>query len=487
MLVNPEKSTRSRRERGITKWICAYIVLWLIALPFASTFFINNRHVVFPTFVTLAIFLYFSLRLRFQIQGNIFGEIGFVYLTFAVAYTVFPAYGFLALDSLSSGNGFQSLALLIPDPGQLGLHLWRHVLFIASLAFGYLLFRGRLTPSFASFATVGDAEKAIILFVLASISIGVIVPWSLSAPVESYVDNYTRYDTLSWIGMRVIAICSVLKNAGTFVLLTILFQNYKRYRFYIWPFVLLRVLQEIMGSFGARIGAFMILVAVAVLYHYCVKHVTFKKGLLLTLAFGLAFSAIEIARATGFSPSDLKDAAMQNEGMPAGELGAVFLPGFHLYAERANGTLPPVPWQVFFNDFISLLPLEQTKWVPMYWYADNYFPDAVVPPMTMGPIALSALWGGEISLAVQGFINGIAFAFLMRWFARNGGKWQVMTAYVFCYSTCIMCLKYSIFWHLAPLVKIILPMIVTVSFLAKYGGRQNAAIRRNPTCSMETR
>ena len=152
--------------------------------------------------------------------------------------------------------------------------------------------------------------------------------------------------------------------------------------------------------------------------------------------------------------------------MPAAELGAVFVPGFHLYSERSAGTLPPVPWQMFFNDFISTLPLvDQTRWNPMFWYARNYFPDAVVPPLTLGPIAMSALWGGEIGLAILGFINGILFAFLMRWFVREGGKWQVMTVYVFCYSTCIMCLKYSIFYHLTPLVKIILPLLFIVSVL----------------------
>jgi len=297
--------------------------------------------------------------------------------------------------------------------------------------------------------------------------VSIVVLWCLSAPVSEYIDNYTRYDNLSWIGMRVIAICGVLKNGGTYVFLTILFRNYKRYRLYIWPFVLLRVLQEVLGSFGARIGAFTILIAAALLYHYCVKQVTLRKGLLITLALVLVFSAVEIARSTDLNPSALKDAALQEHGMPAAELGADFFPGFHLYAERANGTLPPVEWQVFFNDFISVLPLAQKKWIPMYWYADNYFPDAVVPPMTMGPIAMSALWGGEIGLVVQGFINGISFAFLMRWFAGNGAKWQVMTVYAYCYSTCIMCLKYSIFWHLAPLVKIILPLVVIVSLLAK--------------------
>jgi len=467
MPANLERGLPARRQPGIAKWICAYFLIWLVAFPFAPAFFIENLPILLPSFVTIAIFLCFSLRLRFQIQDNIFGEIGFLYLVFAVAYTVFPAYGFAALESLSSGSGFQSLALLNPDPAQLGLHLWRHVLFIAAVASGYLLFRGRHTPKFGSFETFGDAEKPIVRFLFVAILIGIIVPWSLSAPVGTYVDNYTRYDNLSWIGMRVIAICGVLKNGGTYVFLTILFRNYKRYRLYIWPFVLLRVLQEVLGSFGARIGAFTILIAAALLYHYCVKQVTLRKGLLITLALVLVFSAVEIARSTDLNPSALKDAALQEHGMPAAELGAVFFPGFHLYAERANGTLPPVEWQVFFNDFISVLPLAQKKWIPMYWYADNYFPDAVVPPMTMGPIAMSALWGGEIGLVVQGFINGISFAFLMRWFAGNGAKWQVMTVYAYCYSTCIMCLKYSIFWHLAPLVKIILPLVVIVSLLAK--------------------
>jgi hypothetical protein len=154
--------------------------------------------------------------------------------------------------------------------------------------------------------------------------------------------------------------------------------------------------------------------------------------------------------------------------MPAGELGAVFVSGFHLYSERSSRTLPPIEWQVFFNDFISLIPLvDQTKWHPMYWYANNYFPNAVVPPVTLGPIAESALWGGEINLLVRGLLNGVLFAFLMRWFARDGGKWQVTTVYVFCYSTCIMCLKYSIFYHLPQLEKTILPVLLIVGVLAK--------------------
>lgn len=457
------------RDRAlIANGIAVYLLIWFMAFFFMPTFIVRNLQILLPSFVAALIFISFSLCLRVQVQDNIFGEIGFIYLGFAVAYTVFPAYGFLTLDSLSSGTGFQNLALLAPSQSELGLHLWRQVLFIAALGCGYLFFRGRHAAKFKSFKNFGIAEKPITNFLFVAILFSLVVLWGLSAPVNTYIDNYTRYDNLSWIARRLVTICTVLKMGGTFVLLTIMFNNYRRYRLYIWPLVLLLAAYEIEFSLGSRIDAFIILMAAAALYHYCVKPITLKRGFLVMLAFGLVFSVIEVARSGGLDLSDLKETLSQERGMPAGELGAVFVPGFHLYSERSRGALPPVEWQMFFNDFISMVPLvDQTRWSPMYWYAKNYFPDAVVPPLTVGPIAESALWGGEIDLFVRGLINGALFAFLMRWFARDGWKWQVMTIYVFCYSTCIMCLKYSIFYHLTPLFKIILPVLLIVSVLKK--------------------
>ncbi len=465
MQLSLEMGLPSRgNQLSIAKWISAYILIWLFAFLFEQAFFIDNLQILLPTFATIGVFLYFSLRLRSEIQGNIFGEIGFVYLAFAVAYTVFPAYGFLARDTLRSGVGVPILESLLPDQSELGLQLWRQVLFLVAVAAGYLLFRGRRTPTFSSSDTLGGAEKLIIWFLFVGTIVSVAVLWWLSAPVHEYIDNYTRYDHLSWIGLRVVAICTFLKTGGTFVLLPILFRRYKLYRKYIWSFVLLRTVQEILVSFGARIDAFVILIAAAVLYHYCVKQITLKRALVVALALVLAFSAIATVRLGGFDSSE--QSAITN--LDLGELGAVFIPGFHLYTERSMGTLPPVPWQLFFDDFIAMVPLvNDRKWQPMYWWADNYAPDAVVPPITLGPIAMSALWGGEVGLFIEGLINGILFALLMRWFAKSSGNWRVMVVYVFCYSTCIMCLKYSVLFHLAPLVRTILPLVLIVSVLAK--------------------
>src|SRR5208337_3279887 len=162
MPLGAEPGLSARGRMLIAKGIGIYILIWFIAFLFEPNFFIRNAQILLPSFVVMALFLCFSLWLRFQVQQNVFGEIGFVYLAFAVAYTVFPAYGFLTLDSLSSGVGFQNLAALGPDQGELGRHLWRHVLFIAAVGAGYLLFRGRHTPKFDSIKDLGSAEKPII-------------------------------------------------------------------------------------------------------------------------------------------------------------------------------------------------------------------------------------------------------------------------------------------------------------------------------------
>jgi len=467
MPVNSDCVLHAIGRAQIWKWVGVYVSLWLIAFLVVPSFFIENFQILLPSIVAIGIFLCFSLWLRFRLQDSVFGEIGFIYLAFALAYTVFPAYGFLTLDYLSSGIGVPILETLKPDEGELSVHLWRHVLFIAAIGSGYLLFRARNTPKF-TFKNSSDAGKPIIYLLFVSIALSVITLWALSAPVDTYIANYTKYEHLSWLGLRVVTICTAVKTDGTFVLLSILFRDYQRYRLYIWPFVVLRAGLEVLNSLGSRIDAFFILTASALLYHYLVKRITLKRGFVIAVAFGLVFSAIEVVRFVELDRSVLEDTVLQGRGMPAGELGAVFVPGFHLYAERANGTLPPVEWPVFFNDFISIIPFAgDTKWNPMYWYADNYFPGALVPPVTVGPIAMSALWGGETVLLVEGLINGILFAYLMRWFARNADKWQVTSIYAFCYSTCIMCLKYSILWHLAPVVRIVLPVVFIASVLAK--------------------
>jgi hypothetical protein len=121
---------------------------------------------------------------------------------------------------------------------------------------------------------------------------------------------------------------------------------------------------------------------------------------------------------------------------------------------------------MFFNDIISIFTFgDFDRYNPMGWYTKNFYPEKTVAPFTIGPIAESAIWGGEIDLFFRGFINGLFFAFLVKWFIRNQYKWWVLVIYTYCYATCIMTMKYSVFYQLTPIVRNILPIIILIKIV----------------------
>jgi hypothetical protein len=127
---------------------------------------------------------------------------------------------------------------------------------------------------------------------------------------------------------------------------------------------------------------------------------------------------------------------------------------------------------MFFSDFISLMPfVDHYRWNPQYWYARFYFPEAAVPPQTMGPIADSAIWGGEIDLLLRSLINGGIFAYLVRWFFRRRHQWWALAIYIYCYATCVMALKYSVFYQITPIVKILVPALLLAGFVKRLTNR----------------
>lgn len=438
---------------------------------------VEKMFILLPMVTSFLLFMVFSIVLWWQIGGGLFGEIGFAYMGLAVAYTVFPALTFILLDlNFTSGWVWEKLSLLLPAPYDLGVHLWRHVLFIFGVGAGYLLFRGRRTSSLDSSDKPSVHDRPLILFLFVMIGLCIFTVNLLSAPVATYIDHYTRFDHLPWLALRFLYVCLIFKTGGYFVLLTFLFYRYKQRKWTILLVVLLLCLYEISYSFGSRIETLSILLAVFCLYHYLVRPITIKMGLTAFFAIAMLFSVVELFRSTGFNSSNAKDVLSREGGTPASEFGAVYFTSYHLYGERNQGTLPPREWPMFFNDIIAVIPFaDHTRWHPQFWYARHYFPDAVVPPQTMGPIADSAIWGGGVDLLFRSLFNGALFAYFVRWFQRRKDKWWAMVIYIYLYATCVMVLKYSVLFQLMPLLKILLPTLITVVLVRRwlnyYSGR----------------
>ena len=418
-----------------------------------------------PTLAAIAVFALFAVVLQARLGSNLFGELGFVYLGWAIVYTAVPGFGLAWGSADESGP----LALMLPNVNELGAHLWRHVLFIASVAIGYLAARGRARlPERIDIPDPGHASDRMVALLLGMIVICIACMLLLSAPVTNYYEHYVRYEHLAWPLRKFISLCVRLNIGFYTILLVLLFLNYRRYRLLIPVVIVALCVHETTYSLGSRILSLLILLQAGLLYHLLVRRVSLYRATVACLLLGALFTAIEFLREVQFDLGAAQS-RVSDEGLKtAGEFGAVFLTGFHLYAERAQGNLPVTEWPMFFNDFISLITFNDfTRWNPMEWYARNYFPDATVAPMTLSPIADSAIWGGEVDLFFRGLVNGAFFAFIVRWFLRHRNRWWGLVIYTFCHGTAIITLKYSVFYHLTPLLKTMVPALLVCALIRK--------------------
>jgi hypothetical protein len=414
---------------------------------------------VAPSVASIVVFAGFAVLLRRQVGGALFGELGFLYVGLMVVYTVLPAFVFL----VTGLDQDAPLAQLLPEASELGKQLWRHVLFETGVAGGYLLLRGRGRVA-APIATHGrDRDGRTLVVAAAVMAVSLASTTLLSAPVSNYYEHFVRYDHLPWLLHKFVSLCVRLSLGLYVVLLVFLFRNYQKYRLIIPVVVTAICTYEIVYSYGARIQALIVLLMAMCLYHFTVKPLSLKMMVAAGVGLTALFTVVEVLRLQQFDWASAPSTVAEAGSKPAGEFLSVFYPGFHLYAERAQGTLPPREWPMFFYDIISLFTFGSfTRWNPMEWYARNYTPDADFPLFTVGPIADSAMWGGEADLFVRAIVNGVFFALLMRWFLRHKDRWWGLAVYVYCYATCLLTLKYTVFLHLNLIEKNLIPTLLLV-------------------------
>ncbi len=424
-------------------------------------------NIYIPLILVLLVYLFFLKRL-YRIAGkNLFCDLGFVSMSLLEIYTIAPgiaiAYGLVNPDYDTSAL----FGLLSNNKSELILNFWRHLLFIFCFAVGYISYRGK--ENITLYENINKSFHYTIVALISIIILNSLFLSILSAPVNDYYDNYTRYNHLPVL-LQISASVFIRFKAGFYIILiTLMFFDYKRYKNLISISIILICTYELIYSHGARIYIFITLLQSFFLYNYFVEIVSLRRIVFFILILVLLFSAIEVLRLNNLNLKDAKEQYSEGKvSITPGELSALYLPSFHLYSERYSGQLPKREWQMFFYDFISPFTLNSsTRWNIMYWYARNYFPESEFPPLTIGPIAESAVWGGEIDLFFRGLVNGLFFAYIVRWFLKRKQKWWAVVVYAFCFSYSVITLKYSVFFYFTPLVKNIIPTLIFVAFMSK--------------------
>jgi hypothetical protein len=466
-----------RKQTELQLKIAVLLFLFLVSVGFLWIVLQDYQSmVVFPALVICFAYILFSILLSYRVKTGIVGELGFIFLGFAVAYSVLPALNFIVLDFEFPSN-FDGLnfSILNPRPPDIADHLWRHCLFIVTVMVGYLVGRGYDRKFFVS-CGLPAAEIWIVITIFILILGCVAIISMLSAPVENYWSHYTRFDSLSWGARHLVYVCLIFKTGGYYVALSLMFSDYFKFKYAILIFVLSTVAYEMVYSFGARIEALSILLAVLCLYHFNVRNIRIKDGAIYLGGLLVLFTVVEFYRGADFD----FDYALKNlseKGLKiASEFGSVYYTSFHIYSERLQGAIPVPDWRMLINDFLTIVPFyEHTEFNSQYWYARIFFPDAIVPPQTMGPIADSAIWGGVVDLAARGLFTGLGCGWLARWALKSRGHLFANVAYVFLFATSVMVLKYSLVYQVSQMLRALIPVVLLVVILL---GFRKALCRR---------
>ena len=418
--------------------------------------------VIQPVVVIITICALVAWILACRPDVDLFSEIGFVYLAMAFAYAVVPAVKFVAMNvRIPVDYDNLNFAALSPSPYQVGVHYWRHVLFFSGLAVGFLAVRLQPMRPPVALRARGYQSRRTIAILAATIVGCAALEALLSAPVSTYIEHYTRFDHLPWSLRRLAGLAAIIRSGGYFVLLALMFSDYPKYRWFIFIVAPVLCAYEIWYSLGSRIVGATIVLAVFAFYNLRVRPVPLRRGVVVMGFLAVAFTAVGLVRSSGGDLGAALQRVSEREAPRADEFDAVFATSFHIYSERDRGTLPHRNWWMFAHEFIAVVPfVDHTTDNPQFWYARHYYPDAPVPPTTMGVIAESGLWGGELDLFVRSLINGALFAGLTRWFLRRRQAWWALTVYVYCYANCILTLKYSVLYLAPPLLRVVLPTML---------------------------
>lgn len=417
-----------------------------------------NFELIFIVFILLVLYFLFIYVYKINTGNYLIADLGFVYSSYIFLFTIIPC-----INIISGLKDNDPIYLLFPDENKVIEALWRQIIYFIFFTISYLLLRGKNKIKFiVNKKNYYCSQTIIFLVVLLFFSYSYLI--LLSSPVENYYESYTRYDNLPWALKKIASLSIRVKMATYILILTFLFLDYKRFKYFIPIFVISSGVFEIIFNYGARIQFFIILMQAIFLYSIIIKPVSFRRLALIGAFLIVGLTAVQIIRLIDFQELGrfFETPITEIISLPW-EFNSVYYPNLHLYIERSSNNIPDVPILMFFNDFISLFTFgDFTKYNPMDWYFRQYHPDALVAPYTIGPIAESALWGGEFDLIFRATLNGFFFAFITRWFLERQNKWWALGIYTFFCASSLLTLKYSIFFNLILLTKTLFPVFLLV-------------------------
>jgi len=438
------------RRNTLTEAITPALLSLVFILIWASLFFGDKEamYVAAPLFSCALVMVWLTYTLWKKDGGVPFFDIGFICALATFVYSVVPLLDFwvtgLRFGLLSDGR----LAYYDPSPSEMGMFHWRHVLYLATFAVTYSFYRSRLYIETGGVELPGKTTK----YVLISLFCVLGVYFALFELVSGFRFNvaYSSEDfdknvaLISSIPLLATQISFKLYGIYFVVKLAILWVVIQQCRSRSWRIILwIWILYELIYAFqlgGARTGMALFLLAAALMYHRLIGPFSLRlavpAGILLLALF--TFMGI-LRQQANIAEMIQTTAGADGEFLSiGGEFSSLLGTAYDVYQRTAEG-ITEIPWYLYLNDFINILPPQQIlpfeKVAASEWYLREVGLSGTGLGFMWGVITQSIVGLDWLEIALRGGILGFFLAKIHSWYARRREHFLTNIFYIY---LCVM-------------------------------------------------
>jgi hypothetical protein len=328
-------------------------------------------------------------------------------------------------------------------PAELGFFHLRHVVYLFCFVVFYSAYRGKGVVDSVAVVMPNQSTRFVILlgfllltgfFYVLQSTAGYSVNTSYEA--AAFASNF---EALARLPLILIQIAGKLHGILMVFKLALLFIVVGRCRKKRWFFVLiLWILAEIIHAFvlkGPRTGLVLFLLGVVLLYHRMIKPFTMKFLIITGMTLFVVFIFMGLYRTHANLASLSDDLSVANAGIFSGnnEFQVLLGNAFDVLKRKSDGVF--LPWYLYINDFIDVLPPQQImpfeKVAARDWYLREIGLSGSGYGFMWGVISQGIIGLDWIELAFRGALLGYILALFHRWYLKHSSGFIPNLLYVF--------------------------------------------------------
>lgn len=422
------------------------VVLFAILLIASVLVFMreDQRYVAAPGLACVVMVLWLWMTLWDRDHEIPFLDVGVLCALATLVYTVYPLINYwvngLQFDFLSDSR-LQSYHI---SPAELGFFHLRHVLYLFSFVIFYSFFRGRGTINVGNVSPPKRSTQLIIVFFFLILSgyfflLGMLTGADYSQ-AKTYGDRIAiGVNVTSTMPLLLLQVSNKLRPILFIFKLALLFIVVSRCRQKKWLIILLLwVLAEIVQTVyikGPRTDLVLFLIAAALFYHRTIKPLSMKflitSGISLFIFF--IFYGLYRAFADFASLQTALSHTSANIFSGSNEFQALLGTEYDVLQRKIGGA--NLPWYLYINDFITILPPQQLmpfeKIPASEWYLRQIGLSGTGFGFMWGVISQSIVGLDWIEIAIRGSLLGYLLARFHHWYLKHQTGFLVSLLYVF--------------------------------------------------------